>query len=76
MIVLPASPFPDAVTAEQQQAAGPQQDQDENKADDDDVSMDVEDQEEDLEATEVPELKSEQLDSKKASRRGVSFSCP
>lgn len=76
MIILPASPFPDAVSAEQQQAVGPQQDQDENKADDDDVSMEMENQEEDLEATEIQELKSEQLDSSKASQQGDSFSCP
>uniref|UniRef100_A0A3Q4BJ07 Midasin n=1 Tax=Mola mola TaxID=94237 RepID=A0A3Q4BJ07_MOLML len=64
----------DAVSAEQQQAVGSQQDQDENKADDDDVSMEMENQEEDLEATEIQELKSEQLDSSKASQQGVDSS--
>lgn len=61
--------FPDAASADQQKAAGPHQDQDEYR-NDDDVAMETEDQEEDLQAAEVQELKPEQLDSTKASQKG------
>lgn len=67
--------FPDVASADQQKAAGPQQDQDEDQTDED-VAMETENQEEDLEAAEVQELKPEQLDSSKASQKGDSSSCP
>ena len=62
--------FPDVASADQQKAAGPQQDQDE---DDEDAAMETESQEEDLQAAEVQELKPEQLDSIKASQKGDPF---
>ncbi|CAB1440281.1 unnamed protein product [Pleuronectes platessa] len=58
----------DVASADQQKAAGPQQDQDQK---DEDVAMETEDQEEDLRAADVQELKPEQLDSTKASQKGV-----
>ncbi|GAA6218580.1 midasin [Lates japonicus] len=60
----------DVATADQQKTAGPQQDQEEDQ-NDGDVAMETEDQEEDLQAAEVQELKPEQLDSTKASQKGV-----
>ena len=63
--------FPDVASADQQKTAGPQQDQDQK---DEDVAMETEDQEEDLKAADVKELKPEQLDSTKASQKGVSIS--
>lgn len=66
--------LPDVASADQQKAAGPQQNQDEDQNDDDDVAMETEDQEEDLQAAEVKELKPEQLDSTKNSQRGVNRS--
>lgn len=61
----------DVASSDQQKAAGPQQDQDEDQADED-VAMETENQEEDLEAAEVQDLKPEQLDSSKASQKGES----
>ncbi|XP_053301819.1 midasin [Pleuronectes platessa] len=58
----------DVASADQQKAAGPQQDQDQK---DEDVAMETEDQEEDLRVADVQELKPEQLDSTKASQKGV-----
>ncbi|XP_071391101.1 midasin-like [Centroberyx affinis] len=58
----------DVASADQQKPAGPQQDQDQ---DDEDVAMETEDQEEDLQAVEGQELKPEQLDSTKASHKGL-----
>ncbi|KAI3364212.1 hypothetical protein L3Q82_010816 [Scortum barcoo] len=63
----------DVASADQQKPAGPQQDQDENQ-NDEDVAMETENQEEDLQAAEVQELKPEQLDSTKASQKGVDSS--
>uniref|UniRef100_A0A665V9V2 Midasin n=1 Tax=Echeneis naucrates TaxID=173247 RepID=A0A665V9V2_ECHNA len=63
----------DVASADQQKAAGAQQDQDEDQ-NDEDVAMETEHQEEDLQATEVQELKPEQLDSSKASHQGVNTS--
>ncbi|XP_036943295.1 midasin isoform X1 [Acanthopagrus latus] len=60
----------DVASADQQKAAGPQQDQDEDQ-NDEDVAMETESQEEDLQAAEIQELKPEQLDSTKASQKGV-----
>lgn len=65
----------DVATADQQKTAGPQQDQEEDQ-NDGDVAMETEDQEEDLQAAEVQELKPEQLDSTKASQKGVNTSAP
>lgn len=64
--------FPDVASADQQKAAGPQQDQDEDQ-NDEDVAMETESQEEDLQAAEIQELKPEQLDSTKASQKGDPF---
>uniref|UniRef100_A0A3P8RPW4 Midasin n=1 Tax=Amphiprion percula TaxID=161767 RepID=A0A3P8RPW4_AMPPE len=55
-------------SADQQKAAGPQQDQDEDQ-NDEDVAMETENQEEELQSAEVQELKPEQLDSSKASQK-------
>ncbi|KAM9782721.1 LOW QUALITY PROTEIN: midasin [Neosynchiropus ocellatus] len=55
----------DVASAQQQKAAGHQEDQE-----DEDVAMETEEQEE-LRAAEVQELKPEQLDSNKSSRRGL-----
>ncbi|XP_075869163.1 midasin [Nelusetta ayraudi] len=55
----------DVASADQQRAAGPQQEQEE------DVAMEEENQEEDLQAAEVQELKPEQLDASKASHKGL-----
>ncbi|TMS12010.1 hypothetical protein E3U43_016968 [Larimichthys crocea] len=60
----------DVASADQQKAAGPQQDQDEDQ-NDEDVAMETENQEEDLEAAEVQELKPKQLDSTKTSQKGM-----
>ncbi|KAM7394956.1 hypothetical protein PAMA_006612 [Pampus argenteus] len=60
----------DVASADQQKAAGLQQDQDEDQ-NDEDVAMETENQEEDLQAAEVQELKPEQLDSTKTSQKGV-----
>uniref|UniRef100_A0AAQ5XCQ8 Midasin n=1 Tax=Amphiprion ocellaris TaxID=80972 RepID=A0AAQ5XCQ8_AMPOC len=60
----------DVASADQQKAAGPQQDQDEDQ-NDEDVAMETENQEEELQAAEVQELKPEQLDSSKASQKGA-----
>ncbi|KAM6992726.1 LOW QUALITY PROTEIN: midasin [Tautogolabrus adspersus] len=60
----------DVASADQQKAAGPQQDQDEEQ-NEEDVAMETENQEEDLQAAEVQELKPEQLDSTKASKTGA-----
>ncbi|XP_034383471.1 midasin isoform X3 [Cyclopterus lumpus] len=59
----------DVASADQQKAAGPHQDQDDQN--DEDVAMETEKQEEDLQAAEVQELKPEQLDSTKASQKGM-----
>ncbi|XP_031717305.1 midasin isoform X1 [Anarrhichthys ocellatus] len=59
----------DVASADQQKAAGPHQDQDDQN--DEDVAMETEKQEEDLQAAEVQELKPEQLDSTKASQKGI-----
>lgn len=59
-------------SAEQESTAGPRgQDEDDKE---EDLSMETEDQEVDLQAAEVQELKPEQLDSSKASQTGVKFS--
>lgn len=55
-------------SADQQKAAGPHQDQEDQN--DEDVAMETEKPEEDLQAAEVQELKPEQLDSTKASEKG------
>ncbi|TKS75776.1 Midasin MIDAS-containing protein [Collichthys lucidus] len=60
----------DVASADQQKAAGPQQDQDGDQ-NDEDVAMETENQEEDLEAAEVQELKPKQLDSTKTSQKGM-----
>ena len=60
----------DVASADQQKAEGAQQDQDEDQ-NNEDVAMETEDQEEDLRAAEVQELKPEQLDSTKGSEKGV-----
>ncbi|XP_077950103.1 midasin isoform X1 [Gasterosteus aculeatus] len=59
----------DVASADQQKAAGPHQDQEDQN--DEDVAMETEKPEEDLQAAEVQELKPEQLDSTKASEKGV-----
>lgn len=62
----------DVASAEQESTAGPRgQDEDDKE---EDLSMETEDQEVDLQAAEVQELKPEQLDSSKASQTGVKFS--
>ncbi|KAJ8008932.1 hypothetical protein DPEC_G00083550 [Dallia pectoralis] len=58
----------DVASADQQKPAGAQQDEDE---DDEDIAMDTEEQEEDLQAVEAQELKPEQLDSTRASQKGL-----
>ncbi|XP_042084236.1 midasin isoform X2 [Haplochromis burtoni] len=59
----------DVASAEQESTAGPRgQDEDDKE---EDLSMETEDQEVDLQAAEVQELKPEQLDSSKASQTGV-----
>ncbi|XP_034060418.1 LOW QUALITY PROTEIN: midasin [Gymnodraco acuticeps] len=60
----------DVASADQQKAAGPHKDQDEDQ-NDEDVAMETDKQEEDLQAAEVQELKPEQLDSTKASQKGA-----
>uniref|UniRef100_A0A3P8WSX5 Midasin n=1 Tax=Cynoglossus semilaevis TaxID=244447 RepID=A0A3P8WSX5_CYNSE len=57
----------DVASADQQNAAGPEQQEDQK---DEDVAMDTEDQDEELHAAEIDEMKPEQLDSTKASRKG------
>lgn len=57
-------------SADQQNAAGPEQQEDQK---DEDVAMDTEDQDEELHAAEIDEMKPEQLDSTKASRKGDVF---
>ncbi|XP_032398227.1 midasin [Etheostoma spectabile] len=59
----------DVASADQQKAAGPHQDQEEDQ-NDEDIAMETEKQEEELQVAEVQELKPEQLDSK-ASHTGV-----
>ncbi|XP_047429048.1 midasin isoform X2 [Mugil cephalus] len=59
----------DVASADQEKAAGPQQDQDEEP--NEDVAMETEGQEEELQAAEVQELNPEQLDSSKPSQKGV-----
>lgn len=59
----------DLASADQQKAAGPQQDHDEEN--DEEVAMATEDHEEELHAAEVQKLKPEQVDSTKASQKGV-----
>lgn len=56
-------------SADQQKAAGTQQEHDEEN--DEDVAMETEDQEDNLQATDIQELKPEQLDSTKASQKGT-----
>ncbi|KAM3861280.1 midasin [Diretmus argenteus] len=58
----------DVASADQQKAAGPQQDQDQ---DEEDVAMETEEQKEDLRAVEGQELKPEQLDATRASQKGL-----
>lgn len=57
-------------SADQQNAAGPEQQEDQK---DEDVAMETEDQDEELHAAEIDEMKPEQLDSTKASRKGDVF---
>uniref|UniRef100_A0A3Q1JQ86 Midasin n=1 Tax=Anabas testudineus TaxID=64144 RepID=A0A3Q1JQ86_ANATE len=59
----------DVASADQQKAAGTQQEHDEEN--DEDVAMETEDQEDNLQATDIQELKPEQLDSTKTSQKGV-----
>ncbi|KAM4713456.1 midasin isoform 2-T2 [Anableps anableps] len=59
----------DVASAEQQKAAGPLKDQDEDE--NDDVAMDTEDQEEQLQSSNVEELKPDQLETSKFSQKGV-----
>lgn len=59
-------------SADQQKAAGPQQDHDDEN--DEDVAMATENQEEDIHATEIQGLKPEQLDHTKTSQKGVNTS--
>ncbi|XP_058470371.1 midasin [Solea solea] len=61
----------DVASADQQKAAGPQQRDQEEDQNDEDVAMETEDQDEELHAAEVDELKPEQLDATKASQKGV-----
>lgn len=63
-------PSADVASADQQNAAGPEQQEDQK---DEDVAMETEDQDEDLHAAEIDEMKPEQLDSTKASRKGDVF---
>lgn len=65
--------LPDVASTNQHKAAGAQKDQDEEKTTED-AAMETEKQEEDLEATEVQELKPEQLDSRKVSHKGKACS--
>ncbi|XP_011610045.2 midasin isoform X2 [Takifugu rubripes] len=58
----------DVASTNQHKAAGAQKDQDEEKTTED-AAMETEKQEEDLEASEVQELKPEQLDSRKVSHK-------
>ncbi|KAK2856665.1 hypothetical protein Q5P01_005400 [Channa striata] len=60
----------DVASADQQKAAGAQQDHDEDQIDED-IAMETDKQEDNLQATEVEELKPEQLDFTKASQKGV-----
>ncbi|XP_034555077.1 midasin [Notolabrus celidotus] len=59
----------DVASADQQKAAGPQQDQEDQN--EEDVAMETENQEENLQPAEVQDLKPEQLDSTKASKTGA-----
>ncbi|XP_061563343.1 midasin [Cololabis saira] len=59
----------DVANQDQQKAAEPQKDQSEEQSDD--VAMETEEQEEELHAAEIQELKPEQLDSNKSSKKGV-----
>uniref|UniRef100_A0A7N6BG26 Midasin n=1 Tax=Anabas testudineus TaxID=64144 RepID=A0A7N6BG26_ANATE len=59
----------DVASADQQKAAGTQQEHDEEN--DEDVAMETEDQEDNLQATDIQELKPEQLDSTKTSQKGT-----
>uniref|UniRef100_A0A3Q3KQB7 Midasin n=1 Tax=Mastacembelus armatus TaxID=205130 RepID=A0A3Q3KQB7_9TELE len=60
----------DVASADQQDPTGPQPEQDVHQADDN-IAMETEALEEDLRATEVPELMPEEQDSTKASTKGV-----
>ncbi|XP_061756335.1 midasin isoform X2 [Nerophis ophidion] len=59
----------DVASADQQKAAGPQQDKVEDQ--DEDVLMETEHQDEDLQAAEVQELKHEKLDPTNATQKGI-----
>ncbi|KAM6915471.1 midasin [Xenentodon cancila] len=59
----------DVANQDQQKAAEPQKEQ--NEEQNDDVAMETEEQEEELHAAEVQELKPEQLDSSKSTKKGV-----
>lgn len=61
----------DVASAEQQKAAGPLKDQDEDE--NYDVAMETEDQEEQLQSADVEELKPEQLETSKFSQKGFRF---
>lgn len=61
--------FPDVVGTNQHKAAGSPKDQDDEKTRED-ATLETENQEEDLEATVVQELKPEQLDSRNVSHKG------
>ncbi|KAM4522940.1 midasin [Odontesthes bonariensis] len=60
----------DVASADQQKATGPQRDQQQDE-NDEDVAMETEQQEEELPATEVQEVKPEQLDAFKSSQKGA-----
>lgn len=60
----------DVASAEQQKAVGAQPEQEEDQTDEG-VAMDTDDKEEDLQVSEVQDLKPQQLDSMKASQKGV-----
>lgn len=62
----------DVATADQQRAAGPRPDQAEEQ--NEDVAMETEDQDEDVEAAEVEELKPQQLDAAKLCQKGFTTS--
>ncbi|XP_041831629.1 LOW QUALITY PROTEIN: midasin [Melanotaenia boesemani] len=60
----------DVANADQQKAAGPQKDQNEDQ-NEEDVAMETEHQDEELQATEAKELKLEQLNDFKSSQKGA-----
>ncbi|KAF3702507.1 Midasin Dynein-related AAA-ATPase MDN1 MIDAS-containing protein [Channa argus] len=60
----------DVASADQQKATGAQQEHDEDQIDED-IAMETDEQEDNLRATEIQELKPELMDSTKASQKGV-----